>query len=100
MSSLPFIKMQGLGNDFVVVDLRCSDPIAEADQVALARGLCDRHCGIGADGVLALLPSHLGVARMRVLNADGSEAEMCGNGLRCVAKYLWEHDGLLSVQTE
>ena len=59
---------------------------------AVARALCDRHFGIGADGVLAILPGQQGDARMRVINADGSEAEMCGNGIRCVAKVLYEKD--------
>ena len=59
------------------------------------RALCDRHFGVGGDGVLAILPSTDGDARMRVLNADGSEAEMCGNGIRCVAKVLYETDPAL-----
>jgi diaminopimelate epimerase len=96
MSSLPFVKVQGLGNDFVVVDLRPGRPGAALDPAptdpAVARWLCDRHFGVGADGVLAILPGTDGDARMRVINADGSEAEMCGNGIRCVAKVLWEKD--------
>ena len=91
--------MEGLGNDFIVIDLRhCAVP-AWLDDGAAIRRLCDRHRGIGADGVLAVLPAQPGVAavaRMRVRNADGSEAEMCGNGLRCVAKYLFEHDPALA----
>jgi diaminopimelate epimerase len=62
---------------------------------AVARALCDRHFGIGADGVLAILPGTAGDARMRVINADGSEAEMCGNGIRCVVKVLYENDAAL-----
>jgi diaminopimelate epimerase len=96
MSSLPFVKVQGLGNDFVVVDLRPGRPGAEVRPAPtdpeVARALCDRHFGVGADGVLAILPGDKGDARMRVINADGSEAEMCGNGIRCVAKVLWEKD--------
>jgi len=96
MSSLPFVKVQGLGNDFVVVDLRPGRPGADLlpspTDPEVARRLCDRHFGIGADGVLAILPGQEGDARMRVINADGSEAEMCGNGIRCVAKVLWEKD--------
>ena len=90
---LSFLKMEGLGNDFIVVDLRSGAPPAWLDDGAAIRRLCDRHRGVGADGVLAVLPARPGVAavaRMRVRNADGSEAEMCGNGLRCVARYLFE----------
>jgi diaminopimelate epimerase len=94
-AGLLFVKMEGLGNDFVVIDLRQGAvPDWLEDRAAIAR-LCDRHRGIGADGVLAVLPPRPGVtaaARMRVRNADGSEAEMCGNGLRCVARYLAEAD--------
>jgi diaminopimelate epimerase len=93
---LPFTKVQGLGNDFVVVDLRgaatSSADAASVQEPAVVRAICDRHFGVGADGVLAILPGATGVARMRVLNADGSEAEMCGNGIRCVAKVLYESD--------
>ncbi len=93
--TLPFSKYHGLGNDFLIVDLRDS-PLAEAVQTpAAARALCDRRFGVGGDGVLALLPSSTGDVRMRVLNADGSEAEMCGNGIRCVAKHLHERDPVL-----
>ncbi len=95
---LPFTKVQGLGNDFVVVDLRrdSAGPMAaSAQEPAIVRAICDRHFGVGADGVLAILPGAKGVARMRVLNADGSEAEMCGNGIRCVAKVLYEADASL-----
>ena len=96
---LPFSKVQGLGNDFVVVDLRpghVDDAMAAAMQdPAVVRSVCDRHFGVGADGVLAILAGDGGDARMRVLNADGSEAEMCGNGIRCVAKVLYEADASL-----
>ena len=97
--ALPFAKVQGLGNDFVVVDLRpghvdAATATAIQDPAAV-RAVCDRHFGVGADGVLAILPGTEGDARMRVLNADGSEAEMCGNGIRCVAKVLYETDASL-----
>jgi diaminopimelate epimerase len=99
MPSLRFAKVQGLGNDFLVVDLRPGQPGALVRpsplEPAVARALCDRHFGVGADGVLAILPGREGDARMRVINADGSEAEMCGNGIRCVAKILYETDPLL-----
>ena len=83
-------KYHGLGNDFVVLDRRQTGADIDADQ---SRWMCDRRRGIGADGVLSLLPSKAGVARMVVHNADGSIAEMCGNGLRCAVKYLVDHSG-------
>jgi len=82
-----FFKYQGLGNDFVVIDRRGTGLDVDA---ALTRRLCDRHFGIGADGVLAILPEPGTAGRMVVHNADGSIAEMCGNGLRCVVKHLAE----------
>lgn len=95
-----FAKYHGLGNDFVVVDLRGAQRDGDApwpEDEPVVRALCDRQFGVGADGVLPILPpvSDGADARMRVLNADGSEAEMCGNGLRCVAKYLYERDPAL-----
>lgn len=81
----PFTKYHALGNDFVVVDRR-STGIDLRPEEAVA--WCDRHRGVGADGVLALLPAQGAAARMVVHNADGSVAEMCGNGLRCVVKHL------------
>ena len=99
---VPFLKMEGIGNDFVVVDLRKSTPPGWLDDAGIISYLCDRHLGIGADGVLAVLDARPGsgaAARMRVLNADGSEAEMCGNGIRCVAKYLYENDHQLAQET-
>jgi diaminopimelate epimerase len=100
VAGLPFTKVEGLGNDFVVVDLRAGAGAAHGvtpsiQDPAVVRAVCDRHFGVGADGVLAILPGVSGDARMRVLNADGSEAEMCGNGLRCVAKVLYESDPAL-----
>jgi len=95
MPSIPFVKVEGLGNDFLVVDLRPGRPAAGVPSLtepAVVRALCDRHFGVGGDGVLAILPPQHGDARMRVINADGSEAEMCGNGIRCVAKLLYERD--------
>lgn len=83
-----FFKYQGLGNDFIVLDRRHSGLDITAER---SRQLCDRHFGIGADGVLTILPDEGVSARMVVHNADGSEAEMCGNGLRCVVKHLAEH---------
>jgi len=96
MATLPFVKVEGLGNDFLVVDLRPGKPAHPLADVVTnpetVRALCDRNFGVGGDGVLAILPGSQGDARMRVLNADGSEAEMCGNGIRCVAKVLHDRD--------
>jgi diaminopimelate epimerase len=78
-----FTKMHGLGNDFLVVDDRAA---ADADWSALARQLCDRRRGVGADGILLIGSSTTCDLRMRLFNADGTEAEMCGNGVRCVAQ--------------
>lgn len=80
-----FFKYHGLGNDFVLLDRRETAVDIDTDE---ARALCDRHRGIGADGVLVLLPSSRAAARMVVHNADGGIPEMCGNGLRCAVKYL------------
>jgi diaminopimelate epimerase len=86
-----FDKYEGLGNDFVVVDAASDDDLSPAAVSAL----CDRHFGVGADGVLLVLParSPACAARMRVVNADGSVPEMCGNGLRCVALHLARRAG-------
>jgi diaminopimelate epimerase len=81
-----FTKMHGAGNDYVVVDARDQS----GDWPALAQEMCDRHYGVGADGLLLLTRSSLADARMRMFNPDGSEAEMCGNGIRCFAKYVVE----------
>ena len=92
-----FAKYHGLGNDFLVVDLRSAPPdeAVRAQDPATVIALCDRQFGVGGDGVLAILPSTTGDdARMRVLNSDGSEAEMCGNGLRCVVKELHDRGGV------
>ena len=83
-----FTKMHGIGNDYVYVngfDERVDDP------AALARAVSDRHFGIGGDGLILILPSDKADCRMRMFNADGSEAQMCGNGIRCVAKYVHDH---------
>lgn len=81
--------MHGIGNDFVVVDAR-SGEFERRDE--LARALCDRRFGVGADGLVFVERGDLAPYRMRMLNPDGSESEMCGNGLRCVAKWLLAHD--------
>ena len=85
-----FTKMQGIGNDYIYVD--CFAQLVPKDPASLARRIADRHFGVGADGLILICPSDNGAdARMRMFNADGSEAEMCGNGLRCVAKYVYDH---------
>ena len=88
-----FTKMHGIGNDYVFVST--FDQVAPADPPAVARAVSDRHFGIGGDGLILIMPSERADARMRMFNADGSEGEMCGNGVRCVAKYLFDH-GLTS----
>lgn len=83
-----FTKMHGLGNDYVFVN--CFEEQVE-DPANLARIVSDRHKGIGSDGLILICPSEAADVRMRIFNADGSEAEMCGNGIRCCAKYSYEH---------
>jgi len=84
-----FTKMQGAGNDYVYVD--CFAQPMPRDPAALAQKVADRHYGVGGDGVILICPSERADARMRMYNADGSESEMCGNGVRCVAKYVYDH---------
>ena len=94
MAQLPFRKLHGLGNDFVLFDgLGAELPLERLTDPAVACRLCDRHLGIGADGLLLLLrPEQPGAqVRMRIINADGSEPEMCGNGIRCLAKAVHDH---------
>jgi diaminopimelate epimerase len=81
--------LQGTGNDFVLLDT-LQQPLPAENEAALARRLCDRRFGVGADGLLLVEPSPTADYRMRILNADGSEATMCGNGIRCFARYLWD----------
>jgi diaminopimelate epimerase len=99
--TVEFWKYEGTANDFVVLEL--DDPRADLDPALVAR-LCDRHRGIGADGVLLVTPSSLGLSgRMVVRNADGSRPEMCGNGLRCVALHLAGRRGgaaALEIETD
>ncbi|NBO92799.1 MAG: diaminopimelate epimerase [Planctomycetia bacterium] len=84
-----FVKMHGLGNDYVYLD--CFDQPEPTDAPALARFVSDRHFGIGSDGLILVCRSALADAKMRMFNADGSESEMCGNGIRCVAKLVYDH---------
>src|SRR5438876_1568551 len=84
-----FTKMHGAGNDYVYID--CFNNPMPADPASLSRAISDRHFGVGSDGLILICPSDKADARMRMFNADGSEAEMCGNGVRCVAKYVYDH---------
>jgi diaminopimelate epimerase len=84
-----FTKMHGCGNDYVYVDLFREKLSGDVSKLAVA--IADRHGGAGGDGLILICPSERADARMRMFNADGSEAEMCGNGLRCVAKYVYDH---------
>jgi len=96
-----FTKMHGAGNDYIYLDC-FRDPLPR-DPASLSRAISDRHFGVGSDGLILICPSDKAEARMRMFNADGSEAEMCGNGIRCLAKYLYDHGivrkPVLSVET-
>ena len=100
---IPFVKMHGIGNDYVYLDRaagtrasaaatpgRAAPALAETQLPALAQAIADRHFGVGGDGLVLILPGDTEPLRMRMFNADGSEAEMCGNAIRCVARYA--HD--------
>ncbi|MFZ9888756.1 MAG: diaminopimelate epimerase, partial [Myxococcota bacterium] len=93
VQTLVFEKYEGLRNDFVVLDER-NGTAAPSLPVQARVALCDRHAGVGADGVLTLLSPRVpdAIVRMHVTNADGSVPEMCGNGLRCVSRWLLDHD--------
>ena len=92
---MEFTKMQGCGNDYVYVDL-FKEKIENPAKLSIA--VSDRHFGIGSDGLITIGPSETADFQMHIYNADGSEAEMCGNGVRCVAKYVYDHG--LTDQTE
>jgi diaminopimelate epimerase len=95
--SIAFSKYQGLGNDFILIDNRHSDtPIIEPEEAII---WCDRHFGIGADGIIFVLPGQQGADyTMRIFNSDGSEPEMCGNGIRCMAKFIAELEGKIDTE--
>lgn len=86
---MQFTKMHGAGNDYIYVD--CFRQPTPADPAALARAVSDRHFGVGADGLILICPVDGADAEMRMFNADGSYSEMCGNGIRCVAKFVHDH---------
>ena len=96
-----FTKMHGLGNDFILIN--CIDEVCPSDPETFSRRLCHRRFGIGADQLLLLYPSDKADFKMRILNADGSEVEMCGNGIRCLAKYIWDRNlsdkDILNIET-
>lgn len=83
-----FCKMQGTGNDFVVIN--CIENEFQYSLLVLSQYLCDRHYGVGGDGVIYIYKSDIADLKMRIFNQDGTEAEMCGNGIRCFAKYAFE----------
>ena len=87
MAIIEFTKMHGLGNDFVMIDCRKKKIPSLAKK---AKKICDRRFGVGCDQIIVILSSKKADYRMRIFNADGSEVEMCGNGIRCFAKYLWD----------
>ena len=84
-----FTKMHGAGNDYVYIN--CFEPVQLGDVPQLAMAMSDRHFGVGGDGIVLITPSDKADARMRMFNADGSESEMCGNAIRCVAKFVFDH---------
>ena len=88
---MKFWKMHGLGNDYIVIDNR-DGKVSDVEAAELAFALCKRRFSVGADGVLFVFNSTVADAKMRIFNADGSEAEMCGNGIRCFAKYCYENN--------
>lgn len=89
MERINFTKMHGLGNDYIYIN--CMD-MCPADPSSLSVEMSPRHTGIGSDGIILILPSAIADFKMRIFNADGSEARMCGNGSRCVGKYVYDHN--------
>jgi diaminopimelate epimerase len=87
---MKFTKMHGAGNDYVYID--CFAQSFPVDAASLAREVSHRHFGVGGDGLILICPSEVADVRMQMHNADGSQAEMCGNGIRCLAKYVYDHD--------
>lgn len=98
---LDFKKMQGIGNDFVIFDITKDSPLRDLDEKTLREfsvKVANPKFGVGCDGVMLVMPSEKQDYRMRIINADGSEAEMCGNGIRCFARFLFDH-GLIKSKT-
>ena len=90
MDYINFWKMHGIGNDYILINNRESI-IKEENVIPLAKRICERRFSIGADGLLLLHDSKMADVKMRIINSDGSEAEMCGNGIRCLAKYCYDN---------
>lgn len=91
-SKIPFTKMHGAGNDYIYIDCFSQPAESLGDIESLAQKMSDRHFGVGSDGLVLIMPSDNGCdVRMRMFNSDGSEAEMCGNASRCVAKFAYDH---------
>ena len=88
---MKFTKMHGIGNDYIYINGFEVDIVPE-EMIEEIVAMSDRHKGIGGDGVIFIMPSDVADAKMRMFNADGSEGKMCGNGIRCVGKYIYEHD--------
>ncbi len=89
MKEMRFTKMEGLGNDYIYVDCMAGEPASDWENLSIR--MSDRHFGVGADGIILIMPSKVADFRMRMFNADGSEGKMCGNGSRCVAKYVYDN---------
>ncbi|MHC4951443.1 MAG: diaminopimelate epimerase, partial [Planctomycetota bacterium] len=93
---MEFTKMHGLGNDYVYVNC-FAETVGNPEELAVT--ISNRHFGVGSDGLILICPSDVADAKMRMFNADGFEAEMCGNGIRCVAKYIYDYN-LARTETE
>ena len=89
MKEMRFTKMEGLGNDYIYVDCMAGEPASDWENLSIR--MSDRHFGVGADGIILIMPSKVADFRMRMFNADGSEGKMCGNGSRCVARYVYDN---------
>lgn len=97
LAGLKFWKMHGLGNDYIVID-NMENILSEKEKTSLAVKLCRRKFSVGADGLILIEKSFVADVKMRIFNSDGSEAEMCGNGIRCLAKYCYENKIVLKEE--
>lgn len=96
---IAFTKMHGLGNDYLYIDGRTMADVDAIPWGDIAQGMSDRHFGVGSDGIIVIMSSQIAPVRMRIFNADGSESEMCGNGLRALAKWLYDRGQLGEKQS-